>query len=172
MKPLATAAILAILLTLTACGGGSGGRTTVPPASKYPDSNVEFVDADKLFPLLDRAKEEDKLVFVDFYTSWCTPCKMMDKDVFTDNKAATFMNANFINYKVDAENGNGVNLAGLYEVQVYPTLLLLDGDGNIMARSDRALYPTQLIAFGKKGLKKYKAQKAANSSAATTPRQR
>lgn len=33
-------------------------------------------DLDKALVL---AKKENKLVFVDFYTSWCGPCKMLSK---------------------------------------------------------------------------------------------
>src|SRR5882724_1309085 len=30
------------------------------------------------------AKSEGKLVFIDFYTTWCEPCKRLDKDTWTD----------------------------------------------------------------------------------------
>lgn len=34
--------------------------------------------------ILDEAKQKDKLILIDFYTSWCGPCKMMDAQVFPD----------------------------------------------------------------------------------------
>tara|TARA_R110002096_G_scaffold408842_2_gene608082 strand:+ start:2141 stop:2395 length:255 start_codon:yes stop_codon:yes gene_type:complete len=40
----------------------------------------------------EQAKEENKLIFVDAYTTWCGPCKIMDKNVFSDQKVGAFYN--------------------------------------------------------------------------------
>ena len=53
--------------------------------------------------LLAEAKKQNKLIFVDVYTTWCRPCKVLDKDVFPNEKVGEFYNKNFINYKIDAE---------------------------------------------------------------------
>ena len=39
-----------------------------------------------LTSVVDQAIAENKLIFVDIYADWCTPCKMMDEDVFSDEK--------------------------------------------------------------------------------------
>lgn len=104
--------------------------------------------SEKLMPVLEAAKAENKLVFVDFYTNWCLPCKLMDEDVFTDEEFAEYMNANFINYKVDAEKANGPNLALIYQVMAFPTLLFLDGDGKVLVRKVGAAYQTELRSMG------------------------
>ena len=106
--------------------------------------SVKFTPSDKLTAVLEIAAGEEKLVFVDFYTTWCLPCKLMDEDVFTDKELSEFMNDNFINYKVDAEKGNGANLALLYQVNVFPTLLFLDKNGRVLVRKEGAAYPTEL----------------------------
>lgn len=102
------------------------------------------MDSGKLMPVLEAAKAENKLVFVDFYTTWCLPCKLMDEDVFTDQEFGTFMNDNFINYKIDAEKGGGPDLALVYQVMVFPTLLFLDSNGRVLVRKDGAAYQTEL----------------------------
>lgn len=53
--------------------------------------------------ILKKAKEENKLIFIDAYTTWCGPCKMMARNVFTDAEVGTFFNQNFINVKLDME---------------------------------------------------------------------
>lgn len=58
-----------------------------------------------------------KLFFIDFYTSWCGWCKKMDKDTFTDKVVAKIMNKYYIPTKFDAEGDavftwNGVEYRG------------------------------------------------------------
>jgi len=106
----------------------------------------------KLFPVLDKAEAQDKLVFVDFYTSWCLPCKMMDEDVFPDKALGDFFNKNFISYKVNTERSNGANIAALYGVHTYPTLLFLDAKGNVLERKEGAAYHTELRNMAERAL--------------------
>lgn len=81
---------------------------------------------------LAKAKSVNKPIFMDAFTSWCGPCRYMAKTVFTQNKVADFMNANFISVKFDMEKGEGVTLAKKYGVIAYPTFLILDTAGNLI----------------------------------------
>ena len=81
-----------------------------------------------------KAKHENKLVFLDCYTSWCGPCKSMAKKVFTLKEAGDFFNPRFINLKMDMEKGEGRELAEKYEVWSYPTFLLIRPDGMVQHR--------------------------------------
>lgn len=73
-----------------------------------------------------RAKAENKLIFIDFYTQWCGPCYNMAKDVFVRSDVGSFYNTHFINVKIDAENGEGIDLAKKYGVRSYPTYAFVD----------------------------------------------
>jgi thiol:disulfide interchange protein len=70
---------------------------------------------------LAKAKQENKLVFVDCMTSWCGPCKQMDKFVFTKDSVADFFNSRFVNLQIDMEKGEGPQLAKEFHVEAYPT---------------------------------------------------
>jgi len=45
---------------------------------------------------IESAKAAGKPVFLDFYTDWCSPCRVIDRDVFTAGNLATFFNENFL----------------------------------------------------------------------------
>ncbi len=89
---------------------------------------------------------------MDFYADWCTPCKMMDKDVYSDSDVKKLFNAEFVNFKINGEKGNGPNLALMYQVQVYPTLLWVDYDGRVLARKDGAAYHTEIKRLAKSAI--------------------
>ena len=80
---------------------------------------------------LEQARKENKLIFMDCYTSWCGPCKMLAKEVFTDPEVAAFFNEKFVNVKVDMEKGEGMELKEQYKVSAYPTLNFIDGNGGL-----------------------------------------
>ncbi len=76
----------------------------------------------------------------------------MDEDVFSDPSVVKFMNANFINYKVDAEKENGPLIALVYEVSAYPTLVFVDGAGKVIVKNVGAISQSQLLALAQEAL--------------------
>ncbi len=81
------------------------------------------------------AKKQNKLIFIDIYTTWCGPCKVMSANVFTDTKIGDKFNQAFINYKIDAEKGEGIELAKTYAITAYPTYLFVNADGDLVYRA-------------------------------------
>ena len=75
------------------------------------------------------AKAEGKLVFVDFFTTWCGPCNMMTQDIFPQEEVGDYFNENFVCLKIDAEKGEGIELAKRFERTGYPTFVVLNTDG-------------------------------------------
>ena len=100
------------------------------------------------------AKAEDKIIFVDAYTTWCGPCKRMAANVFPDEKVGEFYNSNFLNVKMDMEKGEGRKIRSEYKVASFPTLLFVDGDGKLVHREVGARQADAFINLGKKALKK------------------
>lgn len=80
------------------------------------------------------AKEQNKVLMVDVLTEWCKWCIELDNKVYARQDIGNFANANQINYKIDAEKGEGVEFAKKYKVTGYPTILFLDGEGNEIDR--------------------------------------
>lgn len=73
-----------------------------------------------------KAQQEEKLIFADFYTEWCGPCLAMAEEVFPLVEVGNFYNARFVNVKIDAEKEEGKQLREKYQVISYPTFLFID----------------------------------------------
>lgn len=100
--------------------------------------------------IMAKAKAEKKLIFLDAYASWCGPCKMMARQTFTHQDVGAYYNATFVNAKIDMETGEGPGLSAQYGVQAYPTLLFINGDGQVVHRALGYQDVAQFLALGKK----------------------
>lgn len=101
---------------------------------------------------LAKAKKENKLIFMDCYTTWCGPCKYLSKNIFTQKEVGDFYNKNFVNLKMDCEKGEGPALASKYGVSSYPTLLFIDGEGNAVHKLVGGMPAEDLIKGAKAAL--------------------
>lgn len=102
------------------------------PASKDEEVGIKFEQI-TYKEALAKAKKENKFIFIDCYTSWCGPCKRMAATSFKDAKVGEVYNSQFINLKMEMEkDAEGPELARLYKVKAYPTLLIVNGDGKVV----------------------------------------
>ncbi|MRT94666.1 thioredoxin family protein [Ancylomarina sp. 16SWW S1-10-2] len=120
----------------------------ISTSSMAQNRSVEFEHA-KWSKVLKKAKKENKLIFVDCYTSWCGPCKMMTKDVFTQDHVADYFNSNFVNFKVDMEKGEGPSLKPGWKINAYPTFLVINADGEVIHRVVGAYQADEFINYMK-----------------------
>ena len=105
---------------------------TLMSSSAGNDKGIEFSKV-----TLEKAKKQasktGKLIFIDAYTDWCGPCKRMAATTFQDEEVGKFFNKNFVNMKVEMEkDADGSEIARRYRVNAYPTLLIIDGEGNLV----------------------------------------
>ena len=111
-------------------------------------TGIQF-DHEPFATLKQKAKDQNKLVFIDAFTTWCGPCKWMAKNIFPQTEVGNFYNANFINAKIDMEKGEGIEIAKLYKVQAYPTLLFVDGNGQMVHKALGSREKDEFIELGK-----------------------
>ena len=95
---------------------------------------VNFIEGKPLADVLAQAKNEGKLVFVDCYTEWCGPCKIMATREFVKPEAGEYFNKKFVNFKIDMEKGEGPEVGKKYDVATYPTFLILEANGDLRGR--------------------------------------
>lgn len=87
------------------------------------EQGIKFEENSTWSKIVKKAKKGKKLIFIDCYTSWCGPCKILAKDVFTQKAVGEYFNANYINAKFDCEKGEGVQLKEKFKVPAFPTLV-------------------------------------------------
>ena len=112
--------------------------------------------------------DSPKKILVDVYTQWCGPCKMMDRNTFSNAAVQKAVNEKFYPVKFDAEgaadivfqgktysnpnfvpNKRGRNaphqLSKFFAVRGYPTLVVLDENFNILHKIVGYKQPDQLL---------------------------
>ena len=125
--------------------------SVIVSAFAMSQDGIEFNNED-WNSILAQATKENKLVFVDAYTVWCGPCKKMARDVFPQKEVGEFYNKKFINVQMDMEKGEGLSFAQKYNVNVYPTLLFVAGDGSLVHRSAGYKDSPEFIELGNAAL--------------------
>jgi thioredoxin-related protein len=123
--------IIVLVLALSGCGErGSGDREAL-------NSWVSFNEGISL------AKREGKPVVIDFYTSWCKWCKVMDEKTFSRPEIARYLGEHFISIRINAESRRErlsydgktytpVELTRHFGVRGFPSLVYLDGEGKFI----------------------------------------
>lgn len=133
--------VLGVLVTI------SLSSAILPIAPTSDEAGIQFTET-SWKAVLKKAKAEKKIIFLDAYASWCGPCKMLQKNVFTKKEVGDYFNKQFINVKMDMEKGEGPALSQVYPLEAYPTLLFIDGDGRVMRKVIGYQSPEQLLSIG------------------------
>ena len=99
-------------------------------------------------------KKKAKPIFMDVYTDWCGPCKMLDKNTFHDKAVADYINANYYAVKFNAEGNSEINYKGkkysnpkydaarkgrnavhefayFLKVEAYPSMMVFNAKGDV-----------------------------------------
>ncbi len=92
-----------------------------------------------------KIKSGEKLGFIYFYTDWCTYCKMMDQQTFSNKTVNNFLNTNFIPIRVNADKEKAV--AKEYSVTGYPSNWFIASDGQPIANRPGFISPDQMMGM-------------------------
>jgi len=102
-------------------------------------------------------KKTPKKIMIDMYTSWCGPCKMLDRNTFQNKQVADYVNEHYYAVKFNAEGNEKLSFKGkafsnpnydpskankrnsahelsrYFQIQAYPTIVFLDEESNLIA---------------------------------------
>lgn len=99
--------------------------------------------------------KEPKKIMIDMYTTWCGPCRLLDKNTFQHNGVAEYVNKHYYAVKFNAEGDGDIEfkdqtfsnpnynasrkgrnsqhqLASVFGVTAYPTIIFLDENANLL----------------------------------------
>jgi len=92
------------------------------------------------------ARSEDKLIFIDFWATWCKPCIAMERETFSDKEVGRAINENFIPLKLDVDYFENMDIKEKYNVGVMPTILIINADGEVQNRLMGQKSPESLMS--------------------------
>ena len=113
-------------------------------------------------------KKKAKPIFMDVYTDWCGPCKMLDKNTFQTKEVSEYISKNYYAVKFNAEGNSEVTYKGkkytnskfdpnkkgrngvhdftmFLKVQGYPSMYILDAKGEVKSPIVGYHTPEQLL---------------------------
>lgn len=116
---------------------------------------IKFHHDISLNEAFDKARQENKLIFIDAYTTWCGPCKYLSKNIFTQQSVGDYYNDNFINVKINMEKAPvGPQVDAKYSIRAYPSLLFVNSNGKLVHKVEGAGDANYVLNIAKVAQKK------------------
>jgi thiol:disulfide interchange protein DsbD len=133
------------VLALVVGGFGGIGWTLAAPT---PTATAPLVWTEGEAAGVAAAHAAHKPALLDFYATWCLPCKELELKTFHDPEVATAL-GRFQLIKVDCssdEDPKVVEVQKRYQADTLPTVVLLDSDGKVAHKIDRVVEPRELLS--------------------------
>ena len=93
---------------------------------------------------LEAAKQEDKLVMLDFYATWCAACNELDHKTFSDQEVIDRLE-NYVTVKLDFSTKSDEVLTEKYKIVGLPVVIFMDAQSNIYERIEGFVKPEEML---------------------------
>lgn len=94
-----------------------------------------------------KADKEEKLVLADMSAIWCPTCRRLDNEVFSDESVKQVIEKNYVFSRIEYESKEGEAFMKKYQVKGFPTLLVLDSQGNKLAQLPLTFSPAEFVSL-------------------------
>ncbi len=99
----------------------------------------------QLEQLKSEATREEKPMFIHFTASWCMPCQWMEKNTYSDQQLASFVNEHFLPVKIDIDEREGYRAKQEYRIILLPSVLIVDSRGLVVGRYEESMNAGRLL---------------------------
>lgn len=122
------------------------------------------ITEDDLFSSWSASQADGKPIFIDFYTDWCGPCKIMDKEVYSDTSIGNYLKENYHAIKFNPEKvrvveafgdtfkldknlraNTFINFATRHQFRGYPTAVILSSEGHLLWMSTGTMTKGEML---------------------------
>ncbi len=103
-----------------------------PPAPASPEDLPAWREG--YSAALEEAQRTGKPVLIDFTATWCPPCRVMEADVWPDERVREAIEERVIPVQLDVDDPSSAAAVRRYGIQYIPTIVLVDGQGGEIAR--------------------------------------
>lgn len=125
---------------LTTMSVGVAGEASVSTGKKRAKVTPDQIDWMRYDRAMEKAREENKHLFVDFTATWCGWCKKLEKDTFSKPEVIKILNENFVSSKVWNHEKEILDIDGYkiaekdlgstqFGVRSFPTMWFISPDG-------------------------------------------
>ncbi|MBT3316825.1 tetratricopeptide repeat protein [bacterium] len=94
---------------------------------------VQWLEGQTWDEIISMAQEQDTHIVIDFYATWCGPCKMLDNQVYNVSDVVQTMSS-LVNFKVDVDKEEYKELTKLFKISAMPTVVVCRKDGSEIDR--------------------------------------
>jgi thioredoxin-related protein len=162
--------LMANIQVITTSSNNTSASTSEKGISLRPfgTTGIKWTEGLTLEQVKQKAKQENKYIFLDCFTTWCVPCKRMDKMVYSSDTVGNYYNEKFISVKVQMDRTKNDNsfIQSWYRdadsinkryCEGYPSFIFLSPQG-IIVHADKG-YKTvpEFIALAKTAIQSSKA---------------
>ncbi|WP_417856817.1 thioredoxin family protein [Xanthomarina gelatinilytica] len=95
-----------------------------------PSNDITWIDNMEYAQKL--ANNSDKNIMVFFTAEWCSPCRIMKREVFADQEVKNAMDAKVVSLEINIDDSNSEALIKQYSIGATPTTIFIDNEGNVI----------------------------------------
>lgn len=144
-SPLNKAVLIGGIIILLSVLGYYGNKTVQTYLGQQAIEETGL-DQRTLKQALEVAKSSNKLVLADMSAIWCPSCRKLDKQVFSNEQVKSQINQDFVYARIEYDSPAGERFMQDYQVTGFPTLLILNAEGEKLVQLPLSYEPEAFLA--------------------------